>query len=433
MTDSSTPFSSARRFLILGVILSLQTVYFAALGEWPPQVVADNTRYEGPAWNLAQGRGLTIAWPDFKDPTLRDAACARVPDACQGELYPTASYPPGYQFFLAAVYFVAGRNLWVVEAVQLGLLLVMFVLFERMAFRLLRRDGYIFSMLIAAMYPFLARQASRVMGDHHHSALLLAGVACLVLMTAGARRGIAAGLLLGLATFVRPYSLFAVAAALAIPEVRRNASIRSSELLAAVAAFAAPFVPWTVRNWLVFGKFIPLSASGLGYGFFLNQIEARYGSALRPEVQALINERSAQMGEYLAIETNQQLTRAGVAWVLSDPLAFLSLLPGRVFRVWVSLGYSGEGYSKAAILLAAFLGGLLLLGLLGMFRVARQGSWSALAIIIIVYWAFLLISPSEARRTLPLRLPLLLFAGAAIDWAVPILRARRPAARRTPR
>ncbi len=417
-------FPKGRRAAIV-LLLLIQTGYFFAFGQWPPTVIADNTRYDEPALNLANGRGLSIRYESLKDPTLRDAACTRDPSACHDDLYPTASYPPGYQFFLAGVFWIAGHHLVVVEALQWLLLMAMFVLFEVMANALLGRVGYLFAMLVACAYPFLARQASVIMGDHLHAALLLGGLGVLSLDKPGHRRGVLVGALLGLSTFTRPYSLFAALGIIAFPLARRNLNLSIREALLFLLAFVGPFIPWTVRNLVVFGKFIPLSASGIGYSLFLNELEAKNGAAIDPAAQLLINERSAQLGEYLAVDVNQRLTVEGFKWIAGDPLGFLGLLPMRALRVWVSLGYSGQGYSKAVIVLAAFLGGLLLLGVVGMILRASRGPWTAIAVVIVLYWAFLLISPGEARRTLPLRLPMLLFAAAAVEHWCGRFRARR--------
>jgi hypothetical protein len=94
-------------------------------------------------------------------------------------------------------------------------------------------------------------------------------------------------------------------------------------------------------------------------------------------------------------------------------------------KVWISLGQAGEPLSPAAIVLVAYLGGLLVLGLAGAWMVRRDRRWWAMMLTIVLYWVFLIIAP-EARRTLPLRLPMLLLAGVAAEhW----LRGRMSAAR----
>ena len=100
--------------------------------------------------------------------------------------------------------------------------------------------------------------------------------------------------------------------------------------------------------------------------------------------------------------------------MLENPLKVLAAIPARVPRIWVSMGFQGQGLHPLAALLIIYLGGLLVLGVIGLVR-RPFGPWLFPLVVILAYWAFLLHTPGDARRSLALRLPLLLFAGAAVD------------------
>jgi hypothetical protein len=76
-----------------------------------------------------------------------------------------------------------------------------------------------------------------------------------------------------------------------------------------------------------------------------------------------------------------------------------------------------------------YLGGLLALGLAGAWFVRKDARFHPLLVAIAVNWVSLLPLPGEARRTLPLRLPMILIAAA---FAGPALRQAAGQLRRAP-
>jgi hypothetical protein len=335
---------------------------------------------------------------------------------CTQDLYPTASYAPGYQVFIAAVYLVAGRSLNALMVLQALLLLLMVLMLDDVARRLLPKEGHVFVLLAALTYPFLARQAGRVMSDHLHAVLFLGVVWGLVSLKPGARRGAVVGLLLSAATLTRPYSLVCFPVFL-LPVVRRRLQMSPSELMAFAMGAAAPFAVWIVRNAIVFGKFIPFTASGLGAALYLNKLEWTVGSAIDGDnARAIYAElREVAQGDFNTWAGNKTLQREALTWMASNPGLVLLALVKRVPRVWVSMGTQGAGLHPAALVLALHLGGLLALGVAGLWvRRKESGPWLAMGLMVVAYWAFLMHTPAEARRTLPLRWPMLVFAGAAV-------------------
>jgi hypothetical protein len=75
------------------------------------------------------------------------------------------------------------------------------------------------------------------------------------------------------------------------------------------------------------------------------------------------------------------------------------------------------------------MGGLLLLGLWGGWLVRHDARWHALLLAVAANWIFLVPFPGEARRTIPLRLPMLLLAGVATSQAWQWWQRRRIATR----
>lgn len=408
------------RLRALVLLWVAQTAFFVVFAAWPPAVVADNVRYETAAYNLATGKGLSLPFDVVPDGVVRGWVCERHPDQCSADgTYPTAAYAPGYQVYIASIYLVAGRNLAVIVASQLALLWLLFALYEALAARLLDRSGYLFCVAVGVTYPYLARQASMIMSDHLHAVMLLGSMAALLLMTPGWKRGVLFGALLAGATLVRPYSALVVPAVFLIPAVRRGQNMSMSEWLAAAVASGIPFAWWAGRNAYLFGHFIPLTTQGMGTALYLNKLEWVVGSPLDGDqgAQTIRALREASGGDFSTWTANRILQADAIAWMKANPwLTFLGVLK-RIPRVWISVGYQQGGVSRAFPILITQLGGLLALGCAGIVYKRRDTRWLPLALLIVIYWGFLLNTPGEARRTLPLRLPMALFAGAFVQWA----------------
>ena len=85
----------------------------------------------------------------------------------------------------------------------------------------------------------------------------------------------------------------------------------AAEAIIAGAAFCLPFGLWTTRNALVFGRFIPLSTSGIGVSLYLNKLEWTIGSPLDGEKSKLMSQEMQQVAgaDILSVAGNRALRR----------------------------------------------------------------------------------------------------------------------------
>jgi hypothetical protein len=162
---------------------------------------------------------------------------------------------------------------------------------------------------------------------------------------------------------------------------------------------------------------IPFGTTGIGVSLYYDKLAWTIGSTYdAANLRASADEvtRVAD-GDPYTWHANRVLTAAALEWMREHPWKVVASLPLRVVRLWVSLGTVGDGVSRTWPLLASYLGGLLALGVGGMWTGRNRREIVVLALFILPYWAFLLHAPAEARRTLALRLPMLLCAGVAVD------------------
>jgi hypothetical protein len=174
------------------------------------------------------------------------------------------SRPPGYSILLAAIYGVVGRGLFAAQLVQnvLNALVPAFVFL--LADTLVSRRSAIGASLLAALLPHLAYYSALLTPDVVCAIPVLIALVVLVPLARGRRvpvvRALLAGVMLGLAVWLRPNLLLlgpAVAVAallLARPRARRWV-VAAGVAAGAVAAIA----PITIRNYVLYRAFVPVS------------------------------------------------------------------------------------------------------------------------------------------------------------------------------
>jgi hypothetical protein len=268
------------------------------------------------------------------------------------------------------------------------------------------------------------------MSDHLHAVLWFASLAAFMLLKPGLWRGIAFGGVMALATITRPYSMFVFPVVWIWPSVIRSMQVKRREWIAGVAAFALPFAIWTARNEYWFGRFMPFTTGGAGILLYHTTLEWEYDQYDPKNVDVWVKDQMLKFGGGdgtvdLASRRGSQLQQAeAVKRIKQHPMKFVERVLFHIPKVWISVGSNEEGRSRALPLLIFYLGSLLLMGLAGGWLVRRDARWHALMLAVALNWAFLLPFPGEARRSIPMRLPMLLLAGVAFARAWPWLRRR---------
>jgi 4-amino-4-deoxy-L-arabinose transferase-like glycosyltransferase len=213
-----------------------------------PESGSDEQEYDTYAWNLAQGRGYRGMSPDVAD---RD--------------HLTAYRPPGTSLIWAGLFAVFGHRYDVVRISNcLAGAGAVYLVFEigRRCFS--DRVG-LFSAAAYAVFPtaviFTVDLLSEALGTVWFLAFLVASL--WFAERPDWRRGAVAGLFLGAAILTRANSVLMLPLFVvwAVWQFRRQ--WRALAQAAVVPLFAvALLAPWTMRNYFVFHRFIPLSTTG---------------------------------------------------------------------------------------------------------------------------------------------------------------------------
>jgi hypothetical protein len=227
----------ALKVFLVALIARVGVVVWAA-GRFP--AAEDGHYYDVLARRIAAGAGYTWLWPD-------------------GAVTYVAHYPVGYPALVAAGYALVGGAAWVAMSINA----ILGALGAYAAHRLVDVPGIArwrpaAAGLVVALHPALVPYTAALMTEGVTTSLLLvaaalvSGAACASRATGGTRvwrATAAAGIVLGIATLVRPQCLAMapVFGALAVPASARVA--RRFAAAAVVSALAlACVLPWTARN-----------------------------------------------------------------------------------------------------------------------------------------------------------------------------------------
>lgn len=186
---------------------------------------------------------------------------------------PDAMLPPLYSVFLAGIYAVLGRSGLAVGVVHTALDALSLVLLYHLCRYLFARAlptswrrVALWTCLLTACYPYLIFQNLTVIDTPLWIALLFAfllGAAMLrarfAMHAQGWALAVGVGVLLGLATLVRPITPPIALAVAVWFLLRRSPGTTIARLLAVAVVSALVVLPWIVRNTAVYGEFVTMS------------------------------------------------------------------------------------------------------------------------------------------------------------------------------
>jgi 4-amino-4-deoxy-L-arabinose transferase-like glycosyltransferase len=273
------------------------------------------------------------------------------------------------------------------------------------------REGSVAAFL-AAGDPLLIYYSGRLMTETLFIFLLLAAAALLLgAAEAGftGRRLPAAGALLGMGILCRPTLVILAAACLLWPPLRGRGYVRRA--LRFLFPLLLVLLPWTARNFLVLGEFVPLNTQG-GNNFYLANNPHSSGGTVR--VNDLIALGAFHLGETEdEIAYSRGYGKKAMDFIRSDPARFLRLSFRRL--AWL---YHLDAHNPS-LPLAASLWVALLLGVTG--AILSRGWEGKASLFLLGILSFTLIHSvflPEGRYRLPVMPFVYAFAAVALSGLV---------------
>lgn len=329
---------------------------------------------------------------------------------------PTAVEDPLYPSFLALIYTIAGHNPWAVRVAQSVLNAAACSIVAVMGVWIAGPAVGWLSGLFAACYPSWIKLSCHWLSETLFIPLLVIALALWMAWQRRPRLGwaVATGIVFGLASLTRfgvaalPFVLAWLAWRSARTEEAAVAHARRRHALVMVLAVGLTILPWTVRNWLVFHKLIPISTKiGLDvYASYFPREGKLYG--LTPVDETMTTAR--------ALYTRDE--NQGSAFLIAKTARLFREQPGEILRQlvlkvvffvtpfdWEILGYRvyNLGYS---LMIPWAIAGLWLAR-------RRRLAVGSLVAMLAYYSVLTLLTYGSPRLRLPLEPALLTFAAVA--------------------
>lgn len=289
-----------------------------AAGRFPP--TADGHFYDVIARRIASGRGYTWRWPD-------------------GTVTFAAHYPVGYPGLIGALYALFGAHPVVAMALNaaLGSLAVLAV--HRIAASVSSRGGALLAALLVALHPGLVMYTPALMTEGVVASLLaVAGWFAALAARGRHARGwtLALGLLLGIATLVRPQSIL-LAPVFGIVATGSGARFWRARALRAAVVTAIAFgvcLPWSLRNCTRMGRCVFVSANA-GWNLLIGAEPGATGSWVALDRLGVPPQCRDVFGE---ADKDACFLRAALDEIGEHPIHYLGLVPAKLA---VTFDYSG--------------------------------------------------------------------------------------------
>lgn len=402
------------RVLLIAVLIA-QTVFFvvfanATQGKW---LRGDNFLYETPAQNFARGNGLTIDRREWEDPYLTELYYQTHPDKIGSDLIPTTTVPIGYSYFLGGVYSIFGRNHLAAIGVNLLLLyaalFVMYLIAKRAFGNSLE---FYLTMGLMLIFPMWAVWAATIVADTLHVLLLTVFALLFFRRQPTVGQVVLAGLMLGLASLVRPYSTLLPIALFVGGLVFRGKffSLKNTVLVAAICWLMLG--GWALRNYYEFGKPM-LTSMGLGHSIFVNThknflidlTDAELAQKIPPEIKDFHFHRD-----------NQRMLELAIERIKADPVRDVAVALTSIPRLWLTLGAGTSSLVKIILLL--IFGSLFILMLVGMYLARKSDDPIIIgAIVTVTYYTLIFAHLStEGRYIVPARFFAFLLVAIALAY-----------------
>ena len=364
------------RMIVIFALALLVRLSFVLVGP-QPEIAGDAPGYDIIGWNLANGNGFSMAESAPFTPTAR-----------RGPIYP---------LFLASIFSVFGHNYLAVRLAQgvIGALMAL-VVFQIAQGVFDDRRIAVLSALLVSFHPVFIYYTGYIMTEMLFTFLLSLTILFFVrsLKSEVLKCSLLTGLFLGLTTLCKPVTLFFPLFILgSLLLVRKGWKQGVLGFLAVTVVMLSVLAPWTIRNYVVFHQFLPVTSSGIGLIWYGSAMaEAELGSEY-VGLKASVREESQALTEGLSgIEADRKLLNETLKGIAQDPFWYLRGVVLKMVRLWrypVGLGFVSQQWPGAVWTLFAFEYVLMLLGGIGLWAWRRE--WRRFLPLIMVLLYFTLI------------------------------------------
>jgi 4-amino-4-deoxy-L-arabinose transferase-like glycosyltransferase len=262
--------------------------------------------------------------------------------------FPTAYWPIGWPALLAAGLLLTDSIQVVVITYNLIAVLATMYCLLWLGRRLTTNEQTArLAVAMFAFYPGAIAAATQAWTEPAYTAIMLGAFCLSIAAVERSRWVLLAGLLLGFATLIKPQSLlFPIGMFVALWLVYRNYGFGSTlKHLAIVYTLILLIVlPWSFRNYSVFGEFVLVSTNG-GTALLIGAHDRTHGEHIDPR-RTGIYDLGISWDERVErqVELNKMMETAAFEWITANPERYVALMPTKIGLLWRKDTYPFWGF-----------------------------------------------------------------------------------------
>ena len=300
-------------FMTILIGLCVRALWIIAV---PTVPISDFLLYHEGAISIVQGNGFRI----------------------YGE-YLTAYEPIGYPALLALLYKIFGVNIIVGKIANIliatGSLALVYLIVDK---GLKNKKAAIFAMFLVAVLPLNVSYTSVLSTEITFTVFFLLVIYIMLLPNKKISTYVYLGIILGILSLVKPYMMVFQFVILAI-EVFDTRKLKKPlvNLLIITAFMILTIAPWTIRNYFVFNKVIPISTNG-GYNLYLNNNDYATGGWQDPFLipnTPLLKYKHVNDDFWDEVKVDEEGKKLAYNWIKNNPDKFVNVGFKKLNRMFV--------------------------------------------------------------------------------------------------
>ena len=253
--------------------------------------------------------------------------------------YLTAYEPIGYPAFLALLYKIFGINIMIGKLANLFMAtgtLILVYLIAKKAFD--NKKTANFAMLLVAILPLNISYTSVLSTEIIFTVIFLLIFYMMLLPDKKVSTYVILGIILGILSLIKPYMMVFQFVILAI-EVLDTRKLKKPlvNLLIITTFMVLTIAPWTIRNYIVFNKVIPISTNG-GYNLYVNNNDYAIGGWRDPfkiPNSPLAKYKHSKDDFWDEVKVDEEGKKLAYAWIKSNPSKFINVGFKKLNRMFV--------------------------------------------------------------------------------------------------
>lgn len=283
--------------------------------------------------------GYVIFVPQIEDKELKDAwAYHRLASGLlSGKGYSgNIKCPPFYPVFLACTYSVFGHGFFAIRVIQAVISSISCIFIYLIARRCLNTKVALFAGFFSAFYPAFISYAGLPLTETLGTFLLLVFIYCLLSSLSSKKilwllgGSISGGLLILCRAEMLLLGVFIILGMCMFKQFNRNSFVK---VLSIVLFSLAVCLPWTIRNYLAFNRFVPVTI-GFGCSLWLGSYPEDWTEWHddREPIKSLKGKTQVKFDT----ELDTKLRKLAFENITTHPFIYLKLCMKKFFRFWVT-------------------------------------------------------------------------------------------------